>query len=183
MTYPLTSAMLTAPQSRGVVFVLRYLLVYIIFVRRGPLRSACWNTQCRRAACPTGDARSRPRCTGVGWVYQYALKGENLRLAELRSLQDWVMRLPSVCRWRVRGRQCWRLRQAILYHRRSGADARPWHHAVRDRRSGCGSNGHRLLNGRTVRVEFTVRGRGYLGGIADLEMVPIRRGRRAGPAA
>ena len=30
---------------------------------------------------------------GVGWVYQYALKGENLSLAELRSLQDWVMRL------------------------------------------------------------------------------------------
>jgi Cu(I)/Ag(I) efflux system membrane protein CusA/SilA len=33
-----------------------------------------------------------PDATGVGWVCQYALKGENLSLAELRSLQDWVVR-------------------------------------------------------------------------------------------
>lgn len=33
-----------------------------------------------------------PDATGVGWVYQYALVGTKRSLAELRSLQDWVLR-------------------------------------------------------------------------------------------
>ena len=33
-----------------------------------------------------------PDATGVGWVYQYVLEGEQQSLDELRALQDWYVR-------------------------------------------------------------------------------------------
>ena len=33
-----------------------------------------------------------PDATGVGWVYQYAVVAKDMTLAELRSLQDWIIR-------------------------------------------------------------------------------------------
>src|SRR3546814_7059322 len=42
---------------------------------------------------PTGVTPSLgPDATGVGWVYQYAVVAKERTLAELRSLQDWVIR-------------------------------------------------------------------------------------------
>lgn len=99
VTYPLTSAMLTVPRSRVVrgfsFFGISF--VYVIFedgvdpywARSRVLESL----NAAAARLPDGVTPALgPDATGVGWVYQYALKGENLSLAELRSLQDWVMR-------------------------------------------------------------------------------------------
>src|SRR3546814_5478089 len=36
-----------------------------------------------------------PDATGVGWVYQYAVVAKEMTLAELRSLQDWVVRFAA----------------------------------------------------------------------------------------
>ena len=45
---------------------------------------------------PTGVTPSLgPDATGVGWVYQYAVVAKELTLAELRSLQDWVVRFAA----------------------------------------------------------------------------------------
>src|SRR5665811_984591 len=33
-----------------------------------------------------------PDATGVGWVYQYVVRGAQKNLAELRSTQDWYIR-------------------------------------------------------------------------------------------
>ena len=39
---------------------------------------------------PAGVAPSLgPDATGVGWVYQYVVRGAQKNLAELRSIQDW----------------------------------------------------------------------------------------------
>src|SRR5471030_480895 len=99
VTYPLTTAMLSVPKSRvvrgfsffGVSFV------YVIFEDRTDLYWArsrvleYLNSAARRL--PTGVAPSLgPDATGVGWVYQYVVRGAQKNLAELRSIQDWYIR-------------------------------------------------------------------------------------------
>src|SRR3546814_18541313 len=45
---------------------------------------------------PTGVTPSLgPDATGFGWVYQYAVVAKERTLAELRSLQDWVIRYAA----------------------------------------------------------------------------------------
>ena len=100
VTYPLTTAMLASPKSRvvrgfsffGVSFV------YVIFEDGTDLYWArsrvleYLNSATRRL--PSGVAPSLgPDATGVGLVYQYVLRGTQKSLAELRSIQDWYLRL------------------------------------------------------------------------------------------
>src|SRR6476469_4384232 len=99
VTYPLTTAMLTVPKSRvvrgfsffGVSFV------YVIFEDGTDLYWArsrvleYLSSAARRL--PAGVAPSLgPDATGVGWVYQYVVRGAQKSLAELRTVQDWYMR-------------------------------------------------------------------------------------------
>ena len=99
VTYPLTTAMLSVPKSRvvrgfsffGVSFV------YVIFEDGTDLYWArsrvleYLNSAARRL--PAGVAPSLgPDATGVGWVYQYVVRGAQKNLAELRSIQDWYIR-------------------------------------------------------------------------------------------
>ncbi|MFH1557293.1 MAG: CusA/CzcA family heavy metal efflux RND transporter, partial [Pseudomonadota bacterium] len=120
-----------------------------------------------------------PDATGVGWVYQYAVVAKEMTLAELRSLQDWVIRfgaskaegvaeVASVGgfvkqytivvdpnRLRALGIPLDRVRDAV---KASNAD----------------------VGGRTVELsefEFMVRGRGYLRGVADIENVVLKTDR------
>ena len=124
-----------------------------------------------------------PDATGVGWVYQYAVVAKEMTLAELRSLQDWVVRyaaskaegvaeVASVGgfvkqynvvvdprRLRAQGISLAKLRDAI---RASNMD----------------------VGGRTVELsefEFMVRGRGYLKSIEDIENIVLKT--EAGSAA
>ena len=42
---------------------------------------------------PTGVAPTLgPDATGVGWVFQYVVRGTQRSLAELRTIQDWYIR-------------------------------------------------------------------------------------------
>jgi copper/silver efflux system protein len=99
VTYPLTTAMLSVPKSRvvrgfsffGVSFV------YVIFEDGTDLYWArsrvleYLSSAARRL--PAGVAPSLgPDATGVGWVYQYVVRGEQKSLAELRTIQDWYVR-------------------------------------------------------------------------------------------
>ena len=117
-----------------------------------------------------------PDATGVGWVYQYVVVAKERTLAELRSLQDWVVRFGASRaegvaevagvggfvkqynvvvdpnRLRAQGITLSKLREAI---RASNAD----------------------VGGRTVELsefEFVVRGRGYLKSVADIESIVLR---------
>ena len=99
VTYPLTTAMLSVPKSRvvrgfsffGVSFV------YVIFEDGTDLYWArsrvleYLSSAGRRL--PAGVAPSLgPDATGVGWVYQYVVRGAQKSLAELRTIQDWYVR-------------------------------------------------------------------------------------------
>src|SRR5881275_943723 len=99
VTYPLTTALLAVPRAKvvrgfsnfGVSFV------YIVFEDGTDLYWArsrvleYLNFASKRL--PAGVAPSLgPDASGVGWVYQYVIEGAGRTLAELRSLQDWLVR-------------------------------------------------------------------------------------------
>jgi copper/silver efflux system protein len=183
VTYPLTSAMLTVPKSRVVrgfsFFGISF--VYIIFEDRvDPYWARSRVLEYLNAAAarlPDGVTPALgPDATGVGWVYQYALKGESLSLAELRSLQDWVMRFAI-----SRAGGVSEVASVGGFVKQYSITVDP----VRIRALGITLSeigeavaaSNMDTGGRTVELsefEFMVRGRGYLGGIADLEMVPVR---------
>ncbi len=183
VTFPLTTAMLTVPRSkvvRGFSFF-GVSFVYVIFedgtdpywARSRVLEYL--NAAARRL--PPGITPSLgPDATGVGWVYQYAVVAKDMTLAELRSLQDWIVRyavakaegvaeVASVGgfvkqynivvdprRLRAQGIALSRLREAV---RAANMD----------------------VGGRTVELsefEFMVRGRGYLKSLDDIETIVLR---------
>ncbi|KMO28670.1 cation transporter [Methylobacterium variabile] len=183
VTYPLTTAMLTVPKSkvvRGFSFF-GVSFVYVIFEDgTDPYWARSRVLEYLSAAgkrLPAGVTPTLgPDATGVGWVYQYAIVAKQQTLAELRSLQDWVVRfgasraegvaeVASVGgfvkqynvvvdpnRLRAQGISLKALRDAI---RSSNAD----------------------VGGRTVELsefEFMVRGRGYLKSIADIENIVLK---------
>src|SRR5215470_15500203 len=100
VTYPLTTAMLTAPKSkvvRGFSFF-GVSFVYVIFEEGTDIYWArsrvleYLSTAARNL--PQGVTPSLgPDATGVGWIYEYAVMAAKRTLAELRSMQDWQVRL------------------------------------------------------------------------------------------
>ena len=99
VTYPLASAMLSVPGAstvRGFSFF-GDSFVYVLFEDGTDLywarsRVLEYLSQIQERLPAGAKPALGPDATGVGWVYQYAITGENLSLAELRSLQDWVVR-------------------------------------------------------------------------------------------
>ncbi|RUY21684.1 efflux RND transporter permease subunit, partial [Mesorhizobium sp. M7A.F.Ca.US.001.04.2.1] len=102
VTYPLTTAMLTVPKSkvvRGFSFF-GVSFVYVIFEDgTDPYWARSRVLEYLNAAAqrlPAGVTPGLgPDATGVGWVYQYAVVAKDMTLAELRSLQDWVVRYAA----------------------------------------------------------------------------------------
>jgi copper/silver efflux system protein len=102
VTYPLTTSMLTVPKSkvvRGFSFF-GVSFVYVIFEDgTDPYWARSRVLEYLNAAAqrlPAGVTPTLgPDATGVGWVYQYAVVAKEMTLAELRSLQDWVIRFGA----------------------------------------------------------------------------------------
>ncbi len=183
VTYPLTSAMLTVPRSRVVrgfsFFGISF--VYIIFedgVDPYWARSRVLEyLNAAAARLPEGVTPALgPDATGVGWVYQYAITGENLSLAELRSLQDWVVRYAA-----SRADGVSEVASVGGFVKQYSITVDP----VRMRAQGISlteigeavAASNMDTGGRTVELsefEFMVRGRGYLRGIEDIEMISLR---------
>lgn len=102
VTYPLSTNLLGLPKTKDVRATSMFgtSFVYVIFEDGVDLywaRSRVLEALSRLgSALPEGAVpRIGPDATGVGWVYQYALvdKSGNTDLAELRSLQDWFLKL------------------------------------------------------------------------------------------
>ena len=187
VTYPLTTAMLSVPKSRvvrgfsffGVSFV------YVIFEDGTDLYWArsrvleYLNSAARRL--PAGVAPSLgPDATGVGWVYQYVVRGAQKILAELRT-HSGLVRSATACqgRRRGRGRQRRRLRQAVQRGHRSAAAASAGHPARENPRRDLRTS-NMDVGGRTVEAaetEFAVRGRGYIKSLSDLEQIVVKSDR------
>ncbi|SHF81274.1 Cu(I)/Ag(I) efflux system membrane protein CusA/SilA [Loktanella atrilutea] len=183
VTYPLTSAMLTVPRSRVVrgfsFFGISF--VYIIFedgVDPYWARSRVLEyLNAAAARLPDGVTPALgPDATGVGWVYQYAITGKVLSLAELRSLQDWVVRYGA-----SRADGVSEVASVGGFVKQYSVTVDP----VRMRAQGVtlsdiGSaiaSSNMDTGGRTVELsefEFMVRGRGYLAGTEDIGNITLR---------
>ncbi len=183
VTYPLTTALLSVPKSR-VVRGFSYFgvsFVYVIFAEGTDLYWArsrvleYLNSAARRL--PAGVTPSLgPDATGVGWVYQYVVRGAQRSLAELRSLQDWHIRYglakaEGVAEIASVGGFVKQYSVVIDPHRLQMLRVP----LARVREALRQSNLD--VGGRTVELaetEFAVRGRGYLKGVADLEQVVVK---------
>ncbi|MBP1886337.1 efflux RND transporter permease subunit [Sinorhizobium mexicanum] len=188
VTYPLTTAMLTVPKSK-VVRGFSFFGVSFVYVIFEDGTDPYWarnrvfeylNAAAKRL--PQGVTPGLgPDATGVGWVYQYAVVAKEMTLAELRSLQDWLVRFAASkaegvaevasvggfvkqynivvdpSRLRAQGISLSTVRDAV---RASNQD----------------------VGGRTLELsefEFMVRGRGYIKSPADIENIVLKSERGA----
>jgi len=188
VTYPLTTSMLTVPKAR-VVRGFSFFGVSFVYVIFDDGTDPYWarsrvleylNAAARRL--PAGVTPTLgPDATGVGWVYQYAVMAKNMSLAELRSVQDWLVRYAAS---RAEGVAevasvgGFVKQYAIVVDpvrlRAQGVSLSILREAVR--------NSNMDVGGRTVELaefEFVVRGRGYLKSIADIENIVLRTERGA----
>jgi Cu(I)/Ag(I) efflux system membrane protein CusA/SilA len=183
VTYPLTSAMLSVPKSkvvRGFSFF-GASFVYIIFEDGTDIYWArsrvleYLNSAAGRM--PKGVApQLGPDATGVGWVYQYALLAKDKTLAELRTLQDWYVRYQlakahGVAEIASIGGfvQTYQVTVDPVKLRAYGIPLTKVSQVIRD--------SNRDVGGRVVEMaetEYMVRGKGYLRGKGDLEMLAVK---------
>ncbi len=186
VTYPLTTAMLSVPKSRvvrgfsffGVSFV------YVIFEDGTDLYWArsrvleYLNSAARRL--PLGVAPSLgPDATGVGWVYQYVVRGAQKNLAELRSIQDWYIRYglakaEGVAEVASVGGFV-KQYAVVIDPRRLQSLGIPLA-KIRDALRASNID----VGGRTIELaetEFAVRGRGYVKSTTDLEQIVVKNDR------
>jgi copper/silver efflux system protein len=186
VTYPLTTAMLSVPKSRvvrgfsffGVSFV------YVIFEDGTDLYWArsrvleFLNSAARRL--PAGVVPSLgPDATGVGWVFQYVVRGAQKSLAELRTIQDWYVRYgiakaEGVAEVASVGGFV-KQYSVVIDPRRLQSLGIP---LARIREALRSSNMD--VGGRTVELaetEFAVRGRGYIKSLSDLEQIVVKSDR------
>jgi Cu(I)/Ag(I) efflux system membrane protein CusA/SilA len=183
VTYPLTTAMLSVPKSRvvrgfsffGVSFV------YVIFEDGTDLYWArsrvleYLNSAASRL--PTGVAPSLgPDATGVGWVYQYVVRGAQKNLAELRSIQDWYIRYGLA------------KAEGVAEVASVGGFVKQYSVVIDPRRlQSLGVSLSKIrdvlrssnidVGGRTIELaetEFVVRGRGYIKSLTDLERIVVK---------
>ena len=182
VTYPLVTAMLGVPSARVVrgqsMFGTSF--VYVIFREGTDLYWARSRVLERlsavQARLPTGaKTELGPDATGVGWVYQYAVKGDRYTPADLRTIQDFQIRyalqgLPGVAEVASLGGYV-RQYQVLLDPVRLqgfGLTARQVADAVR------GAN--RDVGARTIELagsDYAVRGIGYIRGVGDLQNIAV----------
>jgi Cu(I)/Ag(I) efflux system membrane protein CusA/SilA len=192
VTYPLTTALLSAPRVRYVrgqsMFGMSF--IYVIFEEGTDLywaRSRVLEYLNEiQGALPEGVSPTLgPDATGVGWVYQYALVDETgrLDLAELRSLQDWNLRyalesLPGVAEVASVGGFV-KQYQIHLDPNRLLAWGIPFDEVVRAVQESNADVGGRVLE--VAGHEYVLRGRGYAGSLADFESIPLKVGKGGTP--
>ena len=183
VTYPLTTAMLSVPKSkvvRGFSFF-GASFVYIIFEDGTDIYWARSRVleylNFASGRMPKGVApQIGPDATGVGWVYQYALLGKDKTLAELRSVQDWYLRYQltkaqGVAEVASVGGfvQTYQVTVDPVKLRSYGIPLMKVAQVIRD--------SNRDVGGRAVEMaetEYMVRGKGYLRGKGDIEMLVVK---------
>ena len=183
VTYPLTTAMLSVPKSkvvRGFSFF-GASFVYIIFEDGTDIYWARSRVleylNFASGRMPKGvTPQIGPDATGVGWVYQYALLAKDKTLAELRSIQDWYVRYQlskahGVAEVASIGGfvQTYQVTVDPVKLRSYGIPLMKVAQVIRD--------SNRDVGGRAVEMaetEYMVRGKGYLRGKGDIEMLALK---------
>src|SRR5215207_909378 len=192
ITYPIVTALLSAPRVRTVRgftdFGISY--VYVIFDDATDIYWARSRVveylQGIRGQLPEGvNPVIGPDATGVGWVFEYALVDETGQhtLADLRGFQDWYLRywlasVPGVAEVATIGGFVQQY-QVNLDPSRLAAFNLGVKDVVDAIRASNNDVEGRLLEfaGR----EYMVRGRGYLSSVADIEQVSLGADLRGTP--
>jgi Cu(I)/Ag(I) efflux system membrane protein CusA/SilA len=184
VTYPLTTAMLAVPFAKTVrgysFFGLSF--VYVLFedgtdmywARSRVLEYLNFvSGQLPRGITPSLG----PDATGVGWIYEYALvdRSGGQDLAQLRSIQDWYLRyqlqtVPGVAEVASVGGYV-KQYQVEVDPNALAAYGIPLARVKMAIQRSNNDVGGRLVE--MAETEYMVRGRGYIRGIEDLEVVPI----------
>lgn len=184
VTYPLTTALLSVPDTkvvRGYSFF-GFSMVYVIFkdgtdmywARNRVLEYLNYAAD----RLPRGvSPQLGPDATGVGWVYEYALVDKSGRhdLAQLRTIQDWYLRYPLQT---VEGVA--EVASIGGYVKQYQVEVKPdallAYNISLDKVRRAIQRSNNDVGGRLVEMgetEYMVRGLGYIRSIHDLEVVPV----------
>jgi Cu(I)/Ag(I) efflux system membrane protein CusA/SilA len=182
VTYPLTTKMLAVPYSktvRGYSFF-GFSFVYVIFEDGTDLywaRSRVLEYLSGIQGSLPAEARAElgPDATGVGWVYEYALRSDRHNLQELRSIQDWYLRyeltsVEGVAEIASVGGYVKQYQVTIDPIKLRSYDI-PLSRVVHAIKRSNNDVGGRLVE--MAETEFMVRGLGYIKEVADLQNVPV----------
>ncbi len=184
VTYPLTTAMLSVPYAKVVrgysFFGLSF--VYIIFEDGTDLYWARSRVleylNFVSGRLPAGVTPSLgPDATGVGWVYEYAIKDTSGKydLQQLRSFQDWYLRyeltaVPGVSEVASIGGFVKQYQVEVDPNKLLAYKIPIQKIKIAIRRSNNDVGGKLIEMGET---EFMVRGLGYIQSIEDLENIAV----------
>ncbi|HUZ30610.1 MAG TPA: efflux RND transporter permease subunit [Xanthobacteraceae bacterium] len=186
VTYPLTTALLAVPRSkvvRGFSFF-GVSFVYVVFEDGTDIYWARSRVleylNFAQKRLPAGVTPSLgPDATGVGWVFEYAVIGAKRTLAELRAIQDWLLRYQltkaeGVAEVASVGGFVKQYQVVVdpVKLRAYGIPLQKVTEAIRASNIDVG--------GRVIEMserEYMVRGRGYLKGIPDIEQIVLKSDR------
>ncbi len=184
VTYPIVTALLSVPKVKSVrgQSMLGLSFVYVIFEDGTDLYWARSRVleymQGMAGKLPEGVFPALgPDATGVGWVFQYALRDTSGKhdLAALRSLQDWSLRywlqaVPGVAEVAAVGGFV-KQYQVHVDPNKLATYAIPFSEVISAIRASNNDVGGRVIEqgGR----EYVVRGQGYIKTIADIRQVVI----------
>ena len=184
ITYPITSTLLAAPRVQAVRGFSYFgsSFIYIIFEEGTDIYWARSRVleylQSVRNKLPVSvNPVLGPDASSVGWGFSYALIDEkkNLDLAQLRSLQDWQLKLalesvPGVSQVASIGGFVKQYQITVDPNRLAGYNIPITKVMEAVRRSNLDVEGRVLeFSG----VEYMVRGRGYIKTIKDIEDIPV----------
>src|SRR5882672_2239187 len=186
VTYPLTTALLAVPRSkvvRGFSFF-GASFVYVVFEdgtdtywARSRVLEYLNFAQKR---LPVGITPSLgPDATGVGWVFQYAVIGARKTLAELRTIQDWLIRYQltkaeGVAEVASVGGFV-KQYQVVVDPTKLRAYGIPLSKVTDAIRASNMDVGGRVIE--MSEREYMVRGRGYLRGVDDIAQIVLKTDR------
>ena len=183
ITYPLTASLLASPKVKYVrgLSMLGAAQILVVFEDGTDLywaRSRIAEKLASVAQLPQGVVpQLGPEATGLGWVFQYALvdKSGKRDLAQLRSLQDWHLRLalqavPGVAEVASVGGFVKQYEVSLDPKRLQAFSISPLQvsRAIRAGNQEVGANV--LEMGGT---EFAIRARGYVKGIEEISAIPV----------
>lgn len=183
VTYPLVTGLLASPKVKYVrgLSMLGATQILVVFEDGTDLywaRSRIAEKLASVARLPQGVVPTLgPEATGLGWVYQYALvdKSGGHDLAQLRSLQDWHLRLalqsvPGVAEVASVGGFVKQYEVSLDPKKLQAFSLSPLQvsRAIRNGNQEIGANV--LEMGGT---EFAIRGRGYIKGMDEIRAIPV----------
>ncbi|MDT8376763.1 MAG: CusA/CzcA family heavy metal efflux RND transporter [Mariprofundaceae bacterium] len=192
VTYPLTTAMLSVPNTkvvRGYSFF-GFSMVYVIFedgtdIYWARTRVLEYLNYAADRLPPGVSPKLGPDATGVGWIYEYALvdKTGQHDLAQLRTLQDWYMRYPLQT---VQGvAEVASIGGFVKqYQVEVDPDALAAFNIPLSRVKHAIARSNNDVGGRLIEMgetEYMVRGLGYIKGLHDLEVIPVGVGEQGTP--